>query len=218
MSSRTSVASVAIALLLVSSGCLGFITGSEAKTFEAEWAATGQPAASATGYELNSTRSQPIEREFTVAGQTRTVKVINKITTYQKALDLGPLGERRLGVFAVVSTPAVQLGPETFNPVGDYSNEQLVELLTSQYDGLGDVRKVDERQLTVLGTETTVTKFAGTATFEGAQVDVYVQVTKVRSGDDFVVPVGIYPQALDGEASNVFQLMEALEHPASVSA
>ena len=42
-------------------------------------------------------------------------------------------------------------------------------------------------------------------------------MTKVRDGEDFVVPVGIYPQQKDGEAQNVVAMMEAIAHPASVS-
>lgn len=217
MSSRKRVAAVALAILLATSGCIGFLTGSEAKTFEAEWAKTEQSVANNAGYNLNSTEEVTIQREFTVAGQTRTVKVINKISTYQKEMDLGPLGEKKVGVFAVISTPAVELGPKTFNPVADYSNEDLVMLLASQYESISNVQKVSEQNITVLGTESTVTKFSAQASFGGTNVDVYIHVTKVRDGADFVVPIGIYPQKKDGEAQSIVSMMKAVTHPAEVS-
>lgn len=218
MFSRQHAAAVGLAILLVSSGCIGFITGSEAQTFEAEWAATSDSAASDAGYELNSTRSPTIERQFEVAGQQRTVEVINKIATYQKTMDLGPLGERRTGVFAVVSSPAVELGPRTFNPLADYSNEDLVMLLTSQYGSISNVQTESSRNITVLGTETKMTKFSAQAKFAGTNVDVFIHVTKVRSGADFVVPIGIYPQQKSSETENIVAMMEATEHPTEVSA
>ena len=98
--------------------------------------------------------------------------MINRITTYEKTMSLGPLGERKIAVFAVVSSPAVEIGPKTFNPLADYSNEELVQLLAGQYESLDDVRKVSDRNITVLGTETKVTKFAAKATFSGKSVDV----------------------------------------------
>lgn len=218
MLSRQRIAGIVLALLVLSSGCIGFITGSEAQTFEADWAKTDDSVASDAGYELNSTDSQTIEREFSAAGQSRTVEVVNRITTYEKKMSFGPLGEKKIGVFAAVSSPAVEIGPKTFNPLADYSNEKLVQLLAGQYESISDVREVDARNITVLGTETKMTKFAAKAKFAGTSVDVYIHVTKVRDGEDFVVPVGIYPQQKDGEAESVVAMMEAIDHPASVSA
>lgn len=218
MFSRQHAAAIGLAALLVSSGCIGFITGSEAQTFEAEWAGTSDSTASDAGYELNSTQSQTIERQFEVAGQQRTVEVVNKIATYQKTMDLGPLGERRTGVFAVVSSPAVELGPRTFNPLVNYTNEDLVMLLSSQYENINNVQTESSRNITVLGTETKMTKFSAQARFAGTNVDVYIHVTKVRDGADFVVPLGIYPQQKSGEEQNIVAMMEATQHPADVSA
>lgn len=217
MLSRQRIAGIVLALLVLSSGCIGFITGSEAQTFEADWAKTDDSVASDAGYDLNATNTQTVEREFSAGGQSRTVEVINRIATYEKEMSVGPLGQK-VGVFAVVSSPAVEIGPKTFNPLADYSNEKLVQLLASNYESIDDVRKVDARNVTVLGTETEMTKFAAKAKFAGTNLDVYIHVTKVRDGDDFVVPVGIYPQQKDGEAENVVAMMEAIDHPVSVSA
>jgi hypothetical protein len=202
-----------LAILVVSSGCVGFLAGSEELSFAADPAATADSAASSAGYESNGTRTQRVEREFTVAGQTRTVEAANEITTYEKAIEIPLLGEAKLGVFTLVSSPAVEIAGETFNPIGDYSNDRLVRLVASEYGGLSGAEQVSERRLTALGTRTTVTKYSATATVQGEEVDVFVHVTKVRDGEDFVVALGIYPQRLDGEAENVLDMIRAVEHP-----
>jgi hypothetical protein len=214
MLTKRFVASVSLAILVLTSGCIGFLAGNEELSFEADAAATDESAASSAGYELNGTRSQTIERDFTVAGETRTVEAVNKITTYEKTLEIPLLGEAKLGVFTVVSSPAVEVAGETFNPIGDYSNDQLVRLVAGKYGGLSGVERVSERQVTTLGTETTVTKYSATATFQGQQdVDVFVHVTKVRDGEDYIVALGIYPQRID-DAEAIISMIRALEHPA----
>jgi hypothetical protein len=89
-----------------------------------------------------------------------------------------------------------------------------VEFVQQQYSGLGDIERVGRQNVTIQGTETTVTKFSATADIEGQEVDVFVHVTKYRDGDDFIIAVGVYPQQLDSqEESNVLSMMRAIEHP-----
>lgn len=182
-------------------------------TFSADPAVVEESAASNAGYKSDGTQTKKVNRTFEVAGQERTVVAENKMTTYEKSLDLAVI-EAKLGVFTVISTPAVEIAGQTLNPIGDYSNARLVELIQSQYSGLSDVREVSSRTITVQGTETKVTKFAGKANVNGREVDVYIHVTKYRDGEDFVIAMGIYPQQLDGEEQNVLSMMRAIQHPA----
>ncbi len=214
ISNRRTLAAVAVALLLVTSGCIGFITGDEPLTFAADPAAVSDEAAQDAGYELNGTQPLEINETFEVAGQERQVTATNYLTDYQKSMELGPLGETEVGVFTVVSTPAVEIAGRTLNPIGSYSNERLVEFVQEQYSGMSDIERVGEQNVTVQGTETTVTKFAATATLEGQEVDVYIHVTKYRDGDDFIVAIGVYPQQLDSEEENIISMIESIEHPA----
>lgn len=213
LSDRRTLAAAALALLLVTSGCIGFLTGTEALTFSAEPAAVADSAAQEAGYESNGTRSLAVNRTFDVAGQERRVEATNYVTGYSKSLELGVLGETEVGVFTVVSTPAVEVAGQTLNPIGQFSNERLVQFVQQQYTGLNDVQRVGARNITVQGTETQVTKFGGTATIQGQEVDVYVHVTKYRDGEDFILGLGVYPQRLDGEEANVLAMMRAIEHP-----
>ncbi|MGQ4554466.1 DUF6517 family protein [Halobellus sp. GM3] len=215
LSNRRALAAVAVALLLTTSGCIGFLTGDEALTFAADPAAVDDTAVEEAGYELNDTRTVAVNRTFEVAGQEREVVASNELTSYDKEFDLGPLGEAQLGLFTVVSTPAVEIAGRTLNPIGSYSNARLVEFVQQRYSGMSDIERVSEQNITVQGTQTTVTKFSATATVEGQEVDVFIHVTKYRDGDDFILALGVYPQQLSGEEENVLSMMRAIEHPAS---
>lgn len=207
---QTAGVSVALSLLLVTSGCLGVLDGP--LTFEATPATVGDDALEETGYSQARAEQVNMSRNFSAAGQTRQVTVVNELREYKRTVDLGPLGERELARFVVFSTPEVKVGPKTFNPVGEMSNEELVSRLQGSYQGLEDVEPVSSRNVTVLGTSTTVTKFSATAQAEGGfSVDVYMHVTKVNHGGDFVVAVAVYPQQLD-EQQRVDALLGGIDH------
>ncbi|WP_410764459.1 DUF6517 family protein [Haloferax sp. DFSO60] len=213
MSSKHLVATFAVIALVVTSGCLGVLTGDEALSFESEPAATDASVASNAGYSTNGTEELKINRSFTVAGQERQVVASNHLTTYEKKVNLGLFGEAKLGVFSVISTPAVEVAGQTLNPIGDYSNDQLVGLVRSRYQGLNNVEQVSSRNVQMLGETANVTKYSATARVEGEQIDVYVHVTKIRHEDDFIIAIGVYPQQLDGEEENILELMRSVEHP-----
>lgn len=199
---------LALSALLLTSGCLGSLSGGPT-TFEAAPADVDDAAATETGFEKNGTRERVATREF----GPETVRVVSKVTTYEKSLTIPLLGSARLGVFSVVSTPAVEVAGQTFNPVGEYSNDRLVKFVTDRFGSLSDVERVSSRQVLVTGTETTVTKYAATTTVQGQEIDVFLHVTKVRDGEDFLVGVGVYPQALD-QQEEILTLLRAVEHPA----
>ncbi|KTG11247.1 hypothetical protein AUR64_04790 [Haloprofundus marisrubri] len=211
---RREVATAALGALVASSGCLGFVTGQESLSFEADPAVAQESVANDTGYELDGTEAQTITREFSAAGQTRNVEVTNQISTCEKTLSLSLLGEQKLGVFAAISSPAVEIAGRTLNPIREFSNERLVQLLTSQYEGLSNVNEVNSQTLRMLDKETRVTKYEATSTVENEEIPVFIHVTKVRHEDDFVVALGVYPQQLSGEESNIVSLIESVQHPA----
>jgi hypothetical protein len=207
MATRRRVLAALPGMLALGSGCTGVLSGTQ--TFEAKPAKTKASVASNAGYELQGVEELTAEREFA----SQTVRVVNKVATYEKSLSIPLLGSAKLGVFATISTPAIELAGKTFNPVGEYSNDQLVEMLQSNYEGISDAREVSSETVAVLGSETTVTKYAGKAAFGGQQLDVNIHVTKVRSDADFVVCFGVYPKQLN-EQENVLSMMSAAVHPA----
>jgi len=200
--------------LLVTSGCLGILSGDE--TFEASAATTDEETASDHDYEFQGTERQEITRQFSAAGETKNVTAVNYVSTYERTLPVGAT-EAKAGVFAVISTPQVDVLGKTFNPVGEMENEELVGLVQDNYESLSvdnDSETVREGEL--LGETTDVSRFEGNARISGQDVDVYVHVTKVKHDGDFVVAVAIYPQdlpdVLGDQEEAVFEMLEAVEH------
>lgn len=196
------------------SGCVGFIRGEESLVLEAEVAEVEDTVAEEKGYELDEIETEVVVEELSAAGETREVEARNQVATYEKRMELPVIGDAKTGVFATISTPAVEFAGRTFNPVADYDNEELMDLLASNYDKIDAEERVEDDTVTVLGSDTEVTKFDGTATYEDRELDVYAHVGAVRNADDFVVVFGVYPQRFDDEESNVLELMENLRHPA----
>lgn len=209
---RRTVAVLTLAVLLLSSGCIGFLVGSDAAEFAASKATVSDAVLSETGYETQHVQERTVNRSFEVGGQERRVQVTNWAAQYHRSVSVGPLVKQDLAVFAVFSTPQVKVLGRSFNPVGRLSNEELVKQVQSRYSSLNDVQQVGSRNVTMLGTETTVSKFAATTTVGGMQIDVYVHLTKVKHEDDYVIALAVYPQQLDGEEERVLTLIEGVQH------
>ncbi|MDX1744826.1 MAG: DUF6517 family protein [Halobacteriales archaeon] len=209
---RSQLTVVAVLALVVGSGCLGVPTGSEPLEFTASQPSVSDAALSQTGYQEQEVREEPLERTVTVAGQERTVKVTNWVSTYARQVSLGPLGEQELGVFVVLTTPEVEVLGRTFNPVGDMSNRELLAQIQGNYQGLQVGERVGSKQIQILGQGTTLETFSGTATVEGQQIDIRIRIARVTHEGDFVIAVGIYPTQLQGEAGRIETLMGAVSH------
>lgn len=209
---RRAVLGGAAAGLATTTGCLGFVTGDEPLAFDADPASVSRAKLAETDYEESARRSPTVTREFTVAGQTREVSVTNRLALYEKAADLGPLGERKVALFALVATPQVELAGRTFNPVGDMSMRELLEQFQSRYDGLAVDERVGSATVSTLDTEVTVERYAGTTTVKGQTVELYLHVARFEHRDDFVVATGAYPRRMSDEADTIHSLISHVEH------
>jgi len=209
---RRVLAGLAFALLVLSAGCVGLLTGEESLAFESEPVAVADDARSEAGYE--AVRVEPMERNrsFTVAGETRNVSVTNHVASYQRAVELGPLGSEPFARVTVMSTPAVEIAGRTFNPVGELSDRELATRLQSQYDSIEDVSFAGNGTVEILGEGRTVSRFDATTTVADTEVDLALHVAKFRHGDDFVVAIGVYPARLDGERARVETMLRGIEH------
>jgi hypothetical protein len=208
---RQLAAIVVVACLATLAGC-GFITGSEALAFSASPATPTTDALSETGYEEQSVEEQVVTRNFSAAGQTRTVEVTNQLAQYERSVDLGPLGSQRAAVFVTFASPEVSVAGQTFNPIADLSEREILQRFESQYSDISVGEEVGSQTVSTLGQSTELQQFDGSATLGGSEVDVYIHVTKFQHEGDYIVGVGIYPQRLDGESENVVTLVEGLEH------
>ncbi|GGN19791.1 DUF6517 family protein [Halarchaeum nitratireducens] len=206
------VAVAGVVLLVAFAGCSA-LTGGPV-TFGADKATVSEQALSQTGYEEQSVNESVITRNVSAADQSKTVKVTNWIAQYDRSIDLGPLGSQRAAVFSTVATPQVNVLGQSFNPIGDYPREQLVMMLQSRYESIENVQPVGNYSTTMLGQNTTVGKFSADAQLVGGgSVDVYVHVTRVQHGDDYVLAIAVYPQRLDdSESEHVRTLLDAVEH------
>lgn len=216
MTTRRAVLSVALVGLLLTSGCIGFLTGGEALQFSSDEVAVTESAQQDTSYEQARREPDTITREFTAAGQTREVEVTNHVAEYARSVSLPVFGDQQVARFTVLSTPKVTIAEQgPFNPVGDLNNTELVLQMQEKYEGISNVRPESERTLTVLGNETTVSKFRADATMDtGQSVEVFIHIAKAEHGEDFVVAVGVYPTQVDGEQENIDTLLRNIEHPA----
>lgn len=212
---RTLVAATLVGLLLTS-GCIGFITGSEALQFSSEPVAVTDSAQQETSYEQYRKEPQTVTRQFQAAGQTRDVEVTNHVAEYARSVSIPLFGDQQVARFTVLATPKVTIAEQgPFNPVGDMNNTELVLTLQEKYETISNVRPESERTMTVLGNETTVSKFRADATTDtGQSVEVFIHLTKVDHGDDYLVAVGVYPAKADGEQENVDTLLQSIVHPA----
>ena len=206
-------ASLVLAVLITTAGFVGAATTQESLHEEASPATVEKSALDETGYELEREYERTVNRTIDDSGERREVEAVNEVTEYRRTLNLGPLGERESGLFATVSTPAVEVDGQALNPVAEMNTTELVEWLQEEYDRVSVDEVVDSRTVETLGEEMNVSKFEGAAVVGGQEVDVFLHVGKVRHGDDYVVVVGVYPKVLGGE-KRVVAMIEALEHEA----
>lgn len=201
----------ALTALGTTGGCLGVLTGEEPAEFSAAPSTVEQGALDETGYEAAGVDEVVVEREYEVADQTRAVVVTNYRAQYEKAIDLGPLGEQRGAVFTSLTTPRVNVLGREFNPVADMGTAELAEMVQDQYDGIDDIEHVEDGEVTIDGETTTQGKLGATGSLQGEPVDLYLHVSEaVELGEDLAVTVGGYPQVKSDEEENVLRLMEAV--------
>ncbi|MXV61515.1 hypothetical protein GS429_05435 [Natronorubrum sp. JWXQ-INN-674] len=200
-------------------GAVAGCTDAVGESLASSPASVPRAALSETGYGEHVVDELVVERTVGRFGIERSIEVRNWYAEYDRAVSLDAIGLTRLqaAVVSVLTTPQISFLGRTFNPVGEYSTDELVELIQDRYDELEDVRYVDETAISVLGTETTLTRYLARARLIdiGATFDVFLQLSEpVAHGDDFVIGVAVSPQAagLETESRSVRTLLESLEH------
>jgi hypothetical protein len=138
--------------------------------------------------------------------------VTNHLAQYERQVELGDLGSQRAAVFTVFATPEVEVAGQTFNPIQGLSEEEIIQQFQSNYEGVSVGEQTGNESVTTLSTTTSVEQFAGTATLGGAEIDVIIEITKVKHGSDFIVALAVYPERLDGEHDDVVAMVEGLDH------
>lgn len=225
---RRVILTAVVALLVVSSGCVGLITG-ETVSFEAADASASDSSLDSTGYEANNSSERNVTRDVSFLGQERTIRIVNQVNRYTKsgtlasatgnetlerAVERGQTNATDvpdLARFVVVSSPGAKVLGQTLNPAAGWSNERIFEQVADQTGQLNNLEKQDTRTVESLGEERNVTEFTATTQIQGREVDVQAHVVSFEHEGDIVIAVGVHPQEMD-EEDNVDELVEDIEH------
>lgn len=196
-------------------GCtaLDVATGDEPAEFDSGTATVSDEALGETGYGLNDVTSETVTREFEAAGSTREVRVTNTVAEYDRAVEL--FGERyQAAVFAVLTTPQVEVLGQAFNPVADLTAEERAELIVSRYDDVSDLERGSEYTTEILDTDVDVVVYTANGEIAGSGVDVTIELhigAPVEAGDDFVLPLAAYPEDF-GDGETVRRMINGIEY------
>lgn len=206
MRRRDVIAGVGGFTLTVTAGCLS-ATGLD--EHEASPAGVDPAVREETGYEQTGIEEQVIQEPIEVAGRSEEITVRNYLTNHEKSMELGPLGSVKAGMFTTLTSPQISIAGRGFNPIGDMSASELIELIESNFDGIGNVEHVSDGEVTILGQETDQSIFEAEAKIEGTTVDVYIHLSEsVQTADDHLVTIGVYPKQVESvERDNIETLM-----------
>ncbi|SEO25968.1 hypothetical protein SAMN05216388_101063 [Halorientalis persicus] len=208
---RRILAAVAVAGLMTLAGC-GFLLGTEALSFTASKATVSDASLEDTGYEETNVTDKNASREFSAAGQTREVVVTNWLAQYERQVGLEPVGEQRAAVFVAFSSPQIEIAGQTLNPLSEMSEKDILTRFNTGYEGISVGNQTGNRNVSVLGSERSISQFDGTATLAGQEVDVVIHAGKFKHGSDYIGVVAIYPERVDSEEDRVVTLLNGLEH------
>jgi hypothetical protein len=202
------VVGVVVAVLLT--GCSGTLVEVAASP-----ATIPDSALEPRGYVHGNTTEVPLTYRAGMFGVSRDVTARTWVSGYSKTT-----AENETAVLIVYSSPNVKVEGESVNPLVHLSNRELVSFVlnrTSDLRTLTGIENVSElseagvRDATVLGTETRTASYVGTADLDGVRTGVVVDVTVVEHGEDVVVALGVYGDALE-ETENHVALVRRLEH------
>jgi hypothetical protein len=203
---RTLLASAGIITVSGLAGCLGVVGLDE---HEASPAGVESDVREETGYEQTNIEERVIEETVEVAGMSEDIVVRNYLTEHEKSIDLGPLGSFRAASFVVLTSPQISVFGQELNPISEMSSEELIGLLESNFDGIGNAEKIGDGSVSILDQETAEAVYEAEVEVEGTTVDANIHVTEsVRTENDHLVAVGAYPkQVRETEEPNIAALM-----------
>ena len=207
---RPVVAGLALALVLALSGCSGTLV-----EYTASPAEIPESALESQGYVHGNTTMVPLTYRLGVAGVSRNITAETWVAGYSKT----PTANDTAAV-VLYSSPNVELAGRSVNPLSQLSNRELIQNgidRVTDLRGVGgienvsDLRETGTRNVTMLGKQTQLVSYTGTAEVDGQRVSVVVNLAMVEHGDDIVVAIGIHEAALDETPAHA-TLVEAIVH------
>lgn len=211
--SRTTLTAVSLVCILMTTGCLGFILGDNALSIESEPVAVSNSTLSDTDYEQVRGDAITFNTSVSVGDQERTVNATSHVREYSRDANF-PATDMAVTRFVTLSTPKAEVGGESLNPIGDRSNSQLAERLLGSYDGIESPEHVNNRTVTSLDGERTISTYEATAQItQNIQIPVMLHVTSFAHDDDYITVLAVHPKQID-EQARIDRLLAGLEHPA----
>lgn len=208
-SSRPVVA-LALVLVLVLSGCSGTLV-----EYTASPAEIPDAALASAGYVHGNTTMVPLTYRVGAAGVSRDVTAQTWVAGYSKTTS-----DDDTAAVVLYSSPNVEVADRSVNPLSQLSNRELIQFgidRMTDLRGVGgiedvsDLRETGTRNVTMLGTDTELVSYTGTAVVDGRRVAVVFNLAMVEHGDDIVVALGIHEETLDETAAHA-ALVEAVVH------
>jgi len=211
MNRRALLAGTAAAGVLSVSGCLSGVLGT-VTSLESTPAGVSESTLESTGYDAVGIEEIVTEETVEAAGQSETISVTSHLSRYDKRVGIEGVAEQPTAIFAVLSTPQLAVAGETFNPVGEMSAREVVDLLADTYDNITGIESDNETTITILDQSTTKSRFTADANFLGFPMELDVHVTEaVERDDDFLVSLGVYPRLARAiEDENARRLAESI--------
>lgn len=202
---------VILAALVAGTGCTDLLLG-DTSVFEAEPAGVPEDAVAEEGYHLQDTKRDWRNTTADAAGVEQEVHALSIAKEYRRTLPSE--GEDRVAGFGVLATPKAEMAGQTFSPVDEWDDREIIEKLQSTYGSVEDLEETGTEEVQMLGSHVSVAAFEGTGiTGEDSQVPIEILVHKAEHRDDFVVTLAVYPSDEAGEIGRALALFAAIEHP-----
>lgn len=206
---------LALVTLLVLAGCGGPGDRTPQPLEDAASPATVEAGAlTATDYQEAHVESERVTRTGTidVSGDV-DLRVNYRANVTARRADYRHRDADPPAVFAVYSVPLVS--PDsvdvTIDPLGDRSPGEVAAGSQTPYSGFENLEHVENASATLLGIDTTLRKYEGTASEDGATVDVAVYIATVEHDGDVVRAVAVQPRA-DDDRDPVTTLLDGVQH------
>lgn len=138
---------ICLGLLLVTSGCLG-----DDIRFQSQPATVDERALSETGYTLAESETRELSQDVAFGNENRTVILESHARIYEREVPHN--GTTATARVVVLSTPAVDLGGDSRNPLASRATRQIV----AEFRGVSatSLHLNTDQEMTVLGTQQTL--------------------------------------------------------------
>jgi hypothetical protein len=196
-----------VAALVALSGCVGFATGSEPLNVSSDPVGVEDGALEAAGYERAGGGVQQVNQTVEFANQERRVKAELHVATYVETPE-NANETANLTAVTLVSAPGVEVAGVSIDPLSVLP-EDFVFTLIEQRVGEFDGAELGTREVTMLGNETTATRYR-LSSGEGRPVN--VERVSVTHEGDLVIALVAYPEGT--EPGNADRLLSGVSHPA----